>query len=80
METGALELFLAETYFARVPPKSLDRDDFSVMLDLVRELSDADAAATMTAMSAAAVMQGMIHSPARPNACWSVVVGVTIRF
>ena len=63
VETGALELFLAETYFARMPPKSLDRDDFSVMLDLVRELSDADAAATMTAMSAAAVMQGMQHCP-----------------
>ncbi|MEP5155101.1 anhydro-N-acetylmuramic acid kinase [Planktotalea sp.] len=66
VETGALELFLAETYFARMPPKSLDRDDFSVMLDLVRELSDADAAATMTAMSAAAVMQGMQHCPAPP--------------
>ena len=67
VETGALELFLAETYFARMPPKSLDRDDFSVMLDLVRELSDADAAATMTAMSAAAVMQGMEHCPIPPS-------------
>ncbi|WP_085308961.1 anhydro-N-acetylmuramic acid kinase [Planktotalea arctica] len=67
VETGALELFLAETYFARMPPKSLDRDDFSVMLDLVRELSDADAAATMTAMSAAAVMQGMQHCPIPPS-------------
>ena len=67
VETGALELFLAESYFARMPPKSLDRDDFSVMLDLVRELSDADAAATMTAMSAAAVMQGMEHCPTPPS-------------
>ncbi len=67
VETGALELFLAETYFSRIPPKSLDRDDFSVMLDLVRELSDADAAATMTAMSAAAVMQGMQHCPSPPK-------------
>ena len=66
VETGALELFLAETYFARMPPKSLDRDDFSVMLELVRELCDADAAATMTAMSAAAVMQGMQHCPSAP--------------
>lgn len=67
VETGALELFLAETYFARIPPKSLDRDDFSVMLELVRELSDADAAATMTAMSAAAVMQGIQHCPSPPS-------------
>lgn len=67
VETGALELFLSESYFARIPPKSLDRDDFSVMLELVCELSDADAAATMTAMSAAAVMQGMQHCPSPPQ-------------
>lgn len=66
VESGALELFLQEGYFARMPPKSLDRDDFAVMLDLVRELSDADAAATMTAMAAAAVMQGVEHCPKPP--------------
>ncbi|WP_234994678.1 anhydro-N-acetylmuramic acid kinase [Thalassococcus halodurans] len=64
---GALELFLEEPYFRRMPPKSLDRDDFSLMLDLVRELNDADAAATMTAMSAAAVMQAMEHCPTLPE-------------
>ncbi|WP_293444624.1 anhydro-N-acetylmuramic acid kinase [Planktotalea sp.] len=67
VETGALELFLTETYFARIPPKSLDRNDFSIMLELVRKLSDADAAATMTAMSAAAVMQAMEHCPSLPT-------------
>ena len=64
---GALELFLEEGYFLKIPPKSLDRDDFSLMLDLVRELDDADAAATMTAMAAAAVMQGMEHCPSSPE-------------
>ncbi|MGX9354868.1 anhydro-N-acetylmuramic acid kinase [Roseobacteraceae bacterium S113] len=64
---GALELFLQEPYFRRIPPKSLDRNDFSVMLDLVRELSDADAAATMCAMAASAVMQGIEHLPAAPS-------------
>ncbi len=64
---GALELFLEEPYFRRMPPKSLDRDDFGLMLDLVRELDDADAAATMTAMSAAAVMQAMEHCPTLPE-------------
>ncbi len=63
---GALELFLEEGYFLRMPPKSLDRDDFGLMLNLVRELSDADAAATMTAMAAAAVMRGMEHCPTPP--------------
>ena len=37
------------------------------MLDLVAELSDADAAATMTAMAAASVMQGMEHCPDTPD-------------
>ncbi|MYM54007.1 anhydro-N-acetylmuramic acid kinase [Rhodobacteraceae bacterium GS-10] len=63
---GALELFLDDPYFPKIPPKSLDRDAFSDMLDLVRELSDADAAATMTGMAAAAVMQAMVHCPALP--------------
>ncbi|WGW05842.1 anhydro-N-acetylmuramic acid kinase [Tropicibacter oceani] len=67
VEEGALELFLEEAFFRKMPPKSLDRDDFSLMLDLVRELGDADAAATMTAMAATAVMQGMEHCPSPPS-------------
>ena len=63
---GALELFLDEPYFLRMPPKSLDRDAFADMLDLVRELGDADAAATMTGMAAAAVMRGLEHCPTPP--------------
>ncbi len=67
VEDGALELFLEEGYFRKIPPKSLDRDDFSLMLDLVRELNDADAAATMTAMAATAVMLGIEHCPTPPS-------------
>ncbi len=67
VETGALELFLAEPYFTRIPPKSLDRDDFSEMIELVGELSDADAAATLTAMCAAGVVQGVEHCPTPPG-------------
>ncbi|WP_299416334.1 anhydro-N-acetylmuramic acid kinase [uncultured Sulfitobacter sp.] len=66
VETGALELFLAEPYFARMPPKSLDRNDFAEMVALVRELSDADAAATLTAMCAAGVAEAMQHCPSAP--------------
>ncbi|PSL21586.1 anhydro-N-acetylmuramic acid kinase [Shimia abyssi] len=65
--TGALELFLAEAYFGRIPPKSLDRNDFAEMIELVHELSDEDAAATMTAMCAASVAQGMGHCPTPPE-------------
>ena len=64
---GALELFLDEPYFRRMPPKSLDRDAFRDMIGLVRELSDADAAATLTGMSAAAVVQAMEHCPEPPE-------------
>lgn len=67
VETGALELFLAEPYFSRMPPKSLDRNDFPEMISLVSELSDADAVATLTAMSAAAVAQAMEHMPTAPS-------------
>ncbi|MEQ6248217.1 anhydro-N-acetylmuramic acid kinase [Sulfitobacter sp. HNIBRBA3233] len=67
VEAGALELFLAEPYFARIPPKSLDRNDFAEMVALVGELSDADAAATLTAMCAAGVVEAMQHCPAPPS-------------
>jgi len=67
VETGALELFLAEPYFARMPPKSLDRNDFAEMVALVGELSDADAAATLTAMCAAGVAEAMQHCPQPPQ-------------
>lgn len=67
VEQGALELFLAEPYFARIPPKSLDRNDFAEMVALVGELSDADAAATLTAMCAAGVVEAMQHCPRPPT-------------
>ena len=67
VEAGALELFLAEPFFARMPPKSLDRNDFSEMVGLVNELSDADAAATLTAMCAAGVAEAMQHCPRPPT-------------
>ena len=63
---GALELFLDDPYFSRMPPKSLDRNSFGDMVGLVNELGDADAAATLTGMSAAAVLRGMEHCPEPP--------------
>lgn len=63
---GALEMFLDEGYFLKMPPKSLDRDAFKDMIELVNELSDADAVATLTGMSAAAVLRGMEHCPEPP--------------
>lgn len=64
---GALELFMDDPYFSRMPPKSLDRNAFGDMVGLVGELDDADAAATLTGMAAAAVLRGMEHCPQPPE-------------
>ena len=56
--------FLAHPYFYKIPPKSLDRNDFASLVQAVAGLSDADAAATLTAAAAAAVAKGAAHFPA----------------
>ena len=61
-----IERFLARGWFRKIPPKSLDRNDFHDLLDLVAPLSDADAAATLTLAAAAAVAAGAEHFPAPP--------------
>ncbi|MFA5580946.1 MAG: anhydro-N-acetylmuramic acid kinase [Paracoccaceae bacterium] len=64
---GAIvDRFLAHRYFARIPPKSLDRNDFNSLLAEVEKLDEADAAATLTACAAAAVAVGITHCPAPP--------------
>jgi anhydro-N-acetylmuramic acid kinase len=54
--------FLAAPYFARVPPKSLDRDAFTPFVP--DALPPADGAATLTEMTAAAVAAARVHFPA----------------
>ncbi|MBV8779747.1 MAG: anhydro-N-acetylmuramic acid kinase, partial [Alphaproteobacteria bacterium] len=53
--------FLAAPYFARPPPKSLDRDAFTRFIP--DALSAADGAATLTEMTAAAVAAARRHFP-----------------
>ncbi|EGJ20952.1 anhydro-N-acetylmuramic acid kinase [Cereibacter sphaeroides WS8N] len=60
---AVLARFLDHAFFARMPPKSLDRDAFADLLPAVADLSDADAAATLTAAAAAAVARGAAHFP-----------------
>lgn len=64
---SVVEQFLAEPYFKRMPPKSLDRNDFARVVDLVSGLSDGDAAATLTGLCAAGVVQGVRHCPEAPE-------------
>lgn len=47
-----LQKLLSDAYFARPPPKSLDRDHFRYALGMVADLSLEDGAATLTAFTA----------------------------
>lgn len=67
IDAGVIDRFLAQPYFLKIPPKSLDRNDFHWLLAAVSGLSDADAAATLTAAAAAAVVRGAEHFPAMPD-------------
>lgn len=60
-----VERFLRQPYFRKCPPKSLDRDVFAPFVP--DHLKAADGAATLTAMSAAAIAAGLKHLPAMPR-------------
>jgi len=64
--------FLSHPYFARRPPKSLDRDEFRALLP--DGLGPADGAATLVEMTAAAVAAATRHFPALPRE-WLVCGG-----
>ncbi len=53
-----LMAFMDDPYFAKVPPKSLDRDAFSALIDAVTGMSDTDALATLMR----AVVQSVVHA------------------
>ncbi len=57
-------MVMTDPWFDLAPPKSLDRNDFAGLLDHLDMMPDADAAATLTAIAAAAVAAGQIHFPA----------------
>jgi len=69
---AAVAAYLVDPYYTRVPPKSLDRLDFA--LDIVAGLSPADGAATLVAVTCAAVARGVDHLPAPPKR-WLVTGG-----
>jgi anhydro-N-acetylmuramic acid kinase len=71
---AALEAFFKSEYFERIPPKSLDRNDFKNIQALVKDLSDADGAATLTAICVASVYAAQAHLPCDP-ARWLICGG-----
>jgi anhydro-N-acetylmuramic acid kinase len=60
---------LAHPYFTLPPPKSLDRNAFS--LRTVQHLSDADGAATLLQFSACSVAAALPHLPEPPRRCYA---------
>jgi anhydro-N-acetylmuramic acid kinase len=72
VDRAALDAMLAHPFFERVPPKSLDRDDFTG--EAVSNLADADAAATLAAFTAESVARAGAHLP-DPPARWLVTGG-----
>ena len=72
---AAIAAFAAHPYFAKVPPKSLDRDDFRTFAKgLVAGKAAVDGAATLTAFTARAAALAARHFP-RPAARWLVCGG-----
>lgn len=72
VDEARLRELLAHPFFKRVPPKSLDRNDFT--LAMVEGLSAADGAATLTQFTAASIAAACAHFPA-PPARWLVCGG-----
>ncbi len=66
VDAEVLDRFCQHGYFLKLPPKSLDRDDFADLNSAVAGLPDADAAATLTACAAAAVAAHMQFCPEPP--------------
>jgi anhydro-N-acetylmuramic acid kinase len=63
---------LDDAYFLQRPPKSLDRNAFS--LDAVAHLSPQDGAATLAAFTVESVVRALDHLPAKPER-WLVAGG-----
>lgn len=65
VDEHVLAAMLADPWFAAPPPKSIDREAFTIAP--VAALSLEDGAATLTAFSAAAVARGIAHLEQRPG-------------
>jgi anhydro-N-acetylmuramic acid kinase len=65
VDEDALQVLLTHDFFGALPPKSLDRNAFS--LDPVAALSLEDGAATLTAFTAATIAKAREHLPEEPR-------------
>ena len=65
VDEAVLTAMLDHPFFDAAPPKSLDRDDFTIQP--ARGLAVADGAATLTAFTAASVALALTRLPSRPR-------------
>lgn len=65
-----VQAVMEDAYFYKMPPKSLDRNDFEGVAEVVADMSDADALASLSACIVASVARGMEHMPSTPSALW----------
>ncbi len=59
--------FMANPFFDRPAPKSLDRNDFHRRAQVVETLSDADGAATLAAFTVESIVAALRHVPRTPK-------------
>jgi anhydro-N-acetylmuramic acid kinase len=74
VEERLLAALMADAYFARRPPKSLDRNHFRKAAARLAALGPEDGAATLTHFTAAAVAAALAHLPEPPRR-WIVTGG-----
>lgn len=68
VDSEIVDAFMAQPFFAKTPPKSLDRDTFSSPISPTTKA--AHGAATLTMISARAVAESIKFLPARPKAIY----------
>ncbi|MBL4907678.1 MAG: anhydro-N-acetylmuramic acid kinase, partial [Sneathiella sp.] len=72
IDEQVLARLLKNSYFDKIPPKSLDRDDFSAAL--IQNMTVEDGAATLAAFTVQSVAKALDHMP-EPPVRWLVTGG-----
>ncbi len=67
VEGGVVARALGSSFFDRLPPKSLDRNDFADVLSELQRSSLADGAATLTMLTAASIARIVPNLPSVPG-------------
>jgi anhydro-N-acetylmuramic acid kinase len=74
VDTAILAHLMAHPFFAEKPPKSLDRQAFHARVEAVKNLSDVDAVATLTAFTIEATVAALDHVGEKPKR-WLITGG-----